>query len=200
MRLCVNTLWGSLSFIPIPLAVPGNQPPSKMRLSLSQPFLMPLQLKAAVCTATLQAAPARLSLFLLWAITCWRKECGAGQGSLRALLTAPNSSKQGGAWGGFLSGTPGTEREGMFLTPVSLCFGGLGLSLAVSQRGGNALAASWLSKTPTTGKTQRRRVGNNQSPGYFLLLLSSTQIARGCGETERFKTATHGPGCLGQLW
>lgn len=67
------------------------------RLSLSQPFPMPLQHKAVVCTATLQAAPARLGLFLLWAITCWRKECGAGQGSLRALLTAPNSSEQGGA-------------------------------------------------------------------------------------------------------
>lgn len=48
----------------------------------------------------LQAAPARLHLSLLWAITCWRKECGAGQGQLQALLTAPNSSEHGERAGG----------------------------------------------------------------------------------------------------
>lgn len=68
--LLVNTLQGFFSFLPISLAVLGNQPLSKMRLSLPQSFLMLLQHEAMACTATLQAAPARLHLSLLWAITC----------------------------------------------------------------------------------------------------------------------------------
>lgn len=59
---------------------------------------------------------------------------------------------------------------------------------------GIGLAMSWLLKPPAMGKTLKRRcVGNRQSPGY-LLLLSSTQITRGCWGTRRFKMATHGSG------
>lgn len=210
--LSVNTLQGAFfSFLPISLAVPGNQPPpKKTRLSLSQPFVMPLRREAAAHTATLLAAPAMLGLFLLWAITCWRKECGAGQGSLRALLTAPDSCEQGGAWGGFLSGTPGAGRGGDFfffnrsfsviafrrVRFASCCFTEVGKCRGACHRKGGrgiGLAVSWLLKPPAMGKNQRRCLGNNRSPGYFLLL-SSTQIARGCGETRRFKTATRRPG------
>jgi len=89
-----------------------------------QPFPALFQRDAVACTATPQAAPARLPLCLLWAITCWRKECGAGQGSLQALLTAPDSGKQRGArW--FPLSSDGHWRWGIFLTiaPPSLCFG-----------------------------------------------------------------------------
>lgn len=112
--LLVNTLQGFFSFLPISLAVLGHQHLSKMRLSLPQPFLMPFQREAMVCTAALQAAPARLHLSLLWAITCWRKECDAGQGQLQALLTAPNSSEHRGARSGFLSGMSSAGREEIF--------------------------------------------------------------------------------------
>lgn len=50
--------------------------------------------------------------------------------------------------------------------------------------GGVGLATLWFLKPPAVGKAQRRCVGNKQSPGYHLLLLSSTQIARGCGGTK----------------
>lgn len=188
------------SFLPISLAVPGNQLPNKMRLSLSQPFPMPLKHEAMACTAPLQAAPTRLSLFLLWAITCWRKECGTGQGSLRALLTTPNSSERGGPQGGFLSGTPGAGRRGIFFFNCSFsiitfrrvrftpcCFTEVGKCRGARHRkggGGVGLATLWFLKPPAVGKAQRRCVGNKQSPGYHLLLLSSTQIARGCGGTK----------------
>lgn len=112
--LLVNAWQGFFSFLPLSLAVLGNQPLSKMRLSLPQPFLMPVQHEAMVCTATLQAAPARLHLSLLWDVTCWRKECGAGQGQLQALLTAPNSSEHGGVQSGFFSRTSSAGREGIF--------------------------------------------------------------------------------------
>lgn len=58
--------------------------------------------------------------------------------------------------------------------------------------GGVALAISWLLKPPAMAKTQRRCVGNKQCPGYHLLLLSSTQVAKDFWGIRRFRTASHG--------
>lgn len=74
----------------------------------------PTLLGREACAAPPPAAPARLALCLLWAITCWRKECGAGQGSLRALLTAPDPGEQGGAGWFPLRNTTRRWRKGDF--------------------------------------------------------------------------------------
>lgn len=57
--------------------------------------------------------------------------------------------------------------------------------------GGVGLAISWLLKPPATAKSQRC-VGNKQCPGYHLLLLSSTQVAKDFWGIRRFKTGSHG--------
>lgn len=82
-------------------------------------------------------------------------------------------------------------------TEVGKCRG------ACHRKGGRGVgvAMSWCLKPPAMGKTQRRRsVGNNQSPGYLLLLLSSTQVAGVVGGPGGLKQPSTGQAECIPVW
>lgn len=83
------------------------------------------------------------------------------------------------------------------------CFTEVGKCRGACHRNGGrgvGLAMSWCLKPPAMGKTQRRRcVGNNQSPGY-LLLLSNTQIAGVVGGPGGLKQPSMGQAECIPVW
>lgn len=194
--LSVNTLWGFLfSLLPALSLLLAISPVVKRgRGFCSLPRHFSDARRAQLLRRPLQQGS--LALCLLWAITCWRKECGAGQGGLRALLTAPDPGKQGGAGWFPLRNTRRWRRGDFYFYFLAAASPSLFVSphrsgdVPRDRKGGGgvSLAVSWLLRPPAAGEAQRRRHAGNEPSGCHLLLLSSTQASQGlCGHQEVWK-------------